>query len=177
MTSKPPPTRSGNTNYQRRSRRSPRLVEELQQRRRQAAEMFRAGSRPALVARELGVSRQAACTWHQRWLAEGEAGLRIPDRVGRPAKLSDDQLRSVEAVLLEGAQAHGYRTDLWTLQRVAEVIAQVTGVTYHPGHVWRLLRHMGWSRQKPARRAVERDEARVTHWVTLRSRIAFSTTA
>jgi transposase len=149
MTSKSLPTRSGNTKYQRRSRRSPRLVEELQQRRQRAAEMFTIDSRPAHVARELGVSRQAACTWHERWRADGAAGLQIPDRVGRPAKLSDDQLRTVEAVLLEGAQAQGYRTDLWTLKRVAEVIARVTGVTYHPGHVWRLLRHMGWSRQKP----------------------------
>jgi transposase len=68
-------------------------------------------------------------------------------------------------VLLQGARASGYGTEVWTLQRVADVIAQRTGVVYHPGHVWRLLRYMGWSRQRPARRAKERDEAAIEHWV------------
>jgi transposase len=54
---------------------------------------------------------------------------------------------------------------MWTLTRVAEVIETVTGVTYHPGHVWYILRDMGWSRQRPARRAIERDDAAIDAWV------------
>jgi transposase len=54
---------------------------------------------------------------------------------------------------------------LWTLARVAEVIQRVTGVRYHPGHVWRLLRELGWTRQRPARRAVERDEEAIARWI------------
>ena len=54
---------------------------------------------------------------------------------------------------------------MWTHPRVAEVIEAETGVAYHPGHVWRILRQMGWSRQRPARRAVERDDEAIAHWV------------
>jgi transposase len=54
---------------------------------------------------------------------------------------------------------------MWTLSRVGEVIEAETGVAYHPGHVWRILGEMGWSRQRPARRAVERDEQAIANWV------------
>ena len=67
-------------------------------------------------------------------------------------------------MLLRGARAHGYRTDLWTLPRVAEVISREFGVRYHPAHVSRILVEAGWSCQKPERRAVERDEAAIEHW-------------
>ena len=59
-------------------------------------------------------------------------------------------------------------TELWTLARVADVIEKVTGVKYHPGHVWRVLRQMGWSRQRPARRAAERDDEAIEQWVNER---------
>jgi transposase len=165
MSSTPPRTRSANTNYPRRSRRSPQVVAALQERRELAAELFAEGVRPAQVAGQLGVSRQATSVWLARWKEGGVDALKIPDRIGRRPKLTDEQLAAVEAVLLQGARANGFSTDVWTLQRVAEVIAQRTDVVYHPGHVWRLLRYMGWSRQKPARRAIERDDAAVDHWV------------
>jgi transposase len=111
------------------------------------------------------VSRQAASVWFALWQQGGDEALKLSERTGRHPKLSDEQLATVEAVLLQGAQASGYGTEVWTLQRVAEVIAQRAGVVYHPGHVWRLLRYMGWSRQRPARRAKERDEAAIEHWV------------
>ena len=73
------------------------------------------------------------------------------------------------AELLKGPKANGFGTELWTLARVAEVIEAVTGVSYHPGHVWRILREqLGWSRQRPARRAVERDEEAIEVWVKQR---------
>ena len=67
-------------------------------------------------------------------------------------------------MLREGPTAHGFATDLWTLERVAVVIEETTGVAYHPGHVWKLLKRMGWSVQRPARRAVERDDKAVAVW-------------
>jgi transposase len=165
MTPKASPTRSGNVHYQRRSRRSSAQLEELQRRRLRAAEMFEEGARPAGVGRALGVSCQAACNWLELWKRGGVEALNIASRTGRFPKITDEQLAAVEAILLQGARASGYTTELWTLQRVSEVITRTTGVTYHPGHVWRLLRDVGWSRQRPTRRAVERDEAAIDHWV------------
>jgi transposase len=73
-------------------------------------------------------------------------------------------LARVERALLHGAPAHGFATDLWTLPRVATVIARLTGERFHPGHVWYLLRALNWSVQRPARQSRERNEAAVTAW-------------
>jgi transposase len=81
-------------------------------------------------------------------------------------RLTDTQLRQLDGGLRRGPRAHGFATDLWTLDRVATVIEAETGVSYHPGHVWKLLRDkLGWSRQRPARRAVERDDEAIARWV------------
>jgi transposase len=78
--------------------------------------------------------------------------------------LSDRQCRQLQVLLLQGATAHGYGTDLWTLERISALIRQHFGVRYHPGHVFKLLHRLGWSCQKPARRAKQRDEAAIAHW-------------
>jgi transposase len=135
------------------------------QRRLQAARLFQQGHPQAEVARRLGVSRQTASRWHARWRQGGRAGLAGPGRWGRPSRLSDQDWRRVERALLAGAVAQGFDSDLWTLPRVAEVIWRLTGVSYHPGHVWWLLRRHGWSLQRPTRRASERDDAEVARWV------------
>jgi transposase len=70
--------------------------------------------------------------------------------------------------LLKGPGAHGYKTQLWTLPRVALLIEKLTGVRYHPGHVWKLLGALGFSCQRPERRAVERDEPAIGHWKRVR---------
>ena len=80
-------------------------------------------------------------------------------------KVSSSDLAKVERALQKGPKAYGFPTELWTLARVADVVEQVTGVKYHPGHVWRVLRQMGWSRQRPARRAMERDDEAIEQWV------------
>ena len=144
-------------------RRDPHALEE---RRLQAAELFAQHVHQAKVARTLGVSRQTVSRWHQRWQADGTAGLASGGAPGRPPKVSDAQLAQAEQALLEGAKAHGFDTDLWTLGRIAEVIWRITGVRHHPAHVWRLLRHrLDWSLQRPARRAQERDEQAIRQWV------------
>ena len=93
----------------------------------------------------------------------GRAGQRYDRAVMRARALA------ARIALAAGAEANGYPNDLWTLPRVAEVIRRVTGVTYHPGHVWYLLRdQLDWSWQRPARRAVERNDEAVEHWVNKR---------
>jgi len=130
-----------------------------------AVRLFEQGETQAAVARRLGVSRTTAMRWAQALTEEGREGLRAAGRAGRKPRLSDEQREKVEAVLLEGPVASGYVTAYWTLPRVAEVIERVTGARYHPGHVWRVLRRLGWSRQKPTTRARERDEAAIERWV------------
>ena len=108
----------------------------------QAGELFAAGHTQAQVARTLGVARQNVSRWHAQWRQGGLEALR------------------------EGARAHGFDTDHWTLDRVATVIQRLTGVAYHRGHVWKLLRHrLHYRLLRPARRAVERDERAIARWV------------
>jgi transposase len=138
----------------------------MERRRRRAARMFERGASQADVARELEVSRQSVSRWYADWQAGGTQALRAAGRAGRMPRLTKAQLRRVERALRKGPRAHGFGTELWTLDRVAKVIEAETGVRYHPGHVWKLLRDkLGWTRQRPARRAVERDDEAIARWV------------
>ena len=125
----------------------------------QAADLFAKGVSQADIGRELEVSHQTVSDWHEKWAAGGKRALKSTGQPGRPPKVSEADLARVTRALEKGPRASGYPTELWTLARVADVIEKVTGVKYHPGHVWRVLRQMGWSRQRPARRAAERDDA------------------
>lgn len=126
--------------------------------------MFDRGFSQAEVARRLDVSRVSAMRWHHAWEQEGLEGLEPSGPPGRPVKLSKEDRELVNAALLEGPAAHGFDTDLWTLARAAKVIERVAGVHYHPGHVWRVLRGLGWSLQRPTTRARERDEDAILTW-------------
>lgn len=99
--------------------------------------------------------------WYRHWHHGGEPALRGAGRVGRRPRLQAAELDAVDQALRLGPQAFGFDTQLWTLRRIAAVIEQLTGVRFHPGHVWRLLRRLDWSVQRPARSAIERDEAEV----------------
>jgi transposase len=132
----------------------------------QAGELFAAGRSQAEVARILGVSRQNASRWHAQWRSGGQDALRSAGPTGSAPRLSDQQLHAVRQALRQGARTRGFDTDHWTLARVATVIEQATGVSYHPGHVWKLLRRrLGWRLLRPARRAIERDEQAIARWV------------
>jgi transposase len=74
------------------------------------------------------------------------------------SKLSTEQKAQLPAWLVKGAEAYGFRGDVWTASRVAEIIERTFGVRYHRDHVGRLLREGGWSRQKPVERASQRNE-------------------
>jgi transposase len=132
----------------------------------QAGALFAAGHSRAQVAHQLGVARQNVSRWRAQWQAGGLEGLRSAGPTGPAPRLSDAQLAAIDQALRKGARAHGFDTDHWTLAPITTVIEQVTGVAYHPGHVWKLLRHrMGYRLQRPARRAVERDERTIARWV------------
>ena len=104
--------------------------------------------------------------WHARWQAGGPDALRSQGPTGPTPRLSDRQLGQVEQVLLKGATANGFTGELWTLDRITLVIERLTGVRHHPAHVWALLHHrLGWSVQRPVRRAAERDQDAVDRWV------------
>ncbi len=138
----------------------------LQARRLRAAELFAAGVHQAEVARQLDVSAQAVSVWHARWQRGGPKALQSRGPSGPSPRLSDAQLATVEQALLEGATANGFTGELWTLERIAIVIERLTGVRYHPAWVWAMLRHgLGWSVQRPMRRAAERDQAAIDRWV------------
>jgi transposase len=138
----------------------------LEVRRLRAAELFAAGVRQAEVARQLEVSAQAVSVWHARWQTGGSDALRSRGPSGPTPRLSDAQLATVEQALLDGPTAHGFTGELWTLDRIAIVIEQLTGVRYHPAWVWAVLRHrLGWTVQRPRRRAAERDQAAIDRWV------------
>jgi transposase len=136
----------------------------LKKRRLKAARLFAKGKSRAQVAHALEVSWAAVNNWYQAWKREGEPGLKGAGRAGRKPKLTATQLGQVEQELLRGPLAHGYATILWTLPRIAALIARLTGVKYHPGHVWRILRALEWSIQRPEHRAKERNDEAITHW-------------
>jgi transposase len=138
--------------------------EELERRRRRGVELLRQGERPTLVARILGVDRSSLYRWRQQ-AERGPAALGARPHPHRPPRLSPAQLRELEALLAEGAAAHGWPNELWTTARVGEVIFRRFRIRYHHDHVGRFLRQrLGWTPQKPRRVARERDEQAVLRW-------------
>jgi len=116
------------------------------------------------IARRVGCHASSVLRWRDAWRAGGAKALKAKPVPGRPPRLTAPQKARLVQLLLAGPRAHGYRTELWTTQRIAEVIARRLGVRYHRNHVGKLLHQLGWSPQKPERRAVERDEAAIAAW-------------
>ena len=139
-------------------------LSEAAKKRLRAGRMLLAGKTPAESAIAVGVARQTVYTW-KRLLDEGgiDALRAVPER-GRPAQLDESQLAQVRAAVMQGPTEHGFGTDLWTLKRVGAVIERMHGVRFSQVQVWRILGSLGFSPQKPEKRAIERDEAAVQHW-------------
>ena len=140
----------------------------LERRRMAAAELLKQGMSQSEVARRLGVHRQSVIRWARQLAQSGRAGLKQAGRVGRKPKLSANQLRKIEQTLKRGPEALGYASGLWTAVRVRELIEDQCGVRYHEAHVWRILRQLGWSCQRPTGRALERDEEAIRYWERVR---------
>ena len=134
-------------------------AEVLEYRRHRALELLDEDRSLNEVARMLDCAPSSVMRWRNMREAGGSEALKVKKASGRPPKLSDKQKRALEKILLAGPIKAGYRTDLWTTARVAEVIERRFGIRYHRDHVGRLLNQMGWSYQKPERRALERKQA------------------
>src|SRR5579885_2621384 len=136
----------------------------LEERRMEAARLLRAGLSQAEVARKVGVHRQSVSRWARELAGSGLRGLRKAERTCRPPRLTAAQLRDLERALKRGPEAFGFTSGLWTASRVRNLIEYRTGVRYHEDHVWRILRKLNWSCQRPAGRALERDEQAIRYW-------------
>ena len=139
-------------------------LDEAVKRRVHAGRLLLAGKSPPEVARRVGAPRQTVYRWRKVLEVGGIDALREMSKGGRPARLGAGELSRLYVALLEGASAHGFATPLWTLKRVRLWIEREFGVRYSEVHVWRLLGALGFSNQKPDRRALERDEAAIEHW-------------
>ena len=117
------------------------------------------------VARQLGVSRQAVSVW-ARQLAEvnGAVGKLKAKTLGRPKRLSPEECESLSRMMVAGALQAGFPTELWTIKRVRVVVAREFGVQYSSSGCWELLRNLGFSPQKPEKRATQRNEEAIVDW-------------
>lgn len=134
-------------------------AQELERRRRRALELLQQGERVVDIARFLGIHTDTIYRWKAQVDRDGPNALDPKPQTGRPPKLNDDQLNQLDELLREGAKAHGYPDDLWSGQRVQDLIADHFGVDYHVDHVRKLLKHkLRYSSQKPEKKAYERDD-------------------
>jgi transposase len=139
-------------------------LKELERRRVRAARLLKRGVPQAEVARRVEVSRQSVSRWATTLEVEGFEALRGPGRTGRKPSLDAQQRKQLGAYLLQGALAHGFATELWTLRRVGALIERHFDVALSVSQVWRVLGQMGFSCQKPEGKARERDEQAIARW-------------
>ena len=140
----------------------------LERRRLKAARLLQQGCSEAEVARKVGVHRQSVNRWARQLAAGGRESLRKSSRAGRKPRLSEADRRRIVAGLKQGPEALGYETGLWTSWRVADLIERECGIRYTSVHVWRILRQLGWSCQRPVGRALERNEKAIRRWKRVR---------
>jgi transposase len=136
----------------------------IAERRRRALKLLDEGMNLHEVGRRVACPASSVLRWRDKRIREGDGVFEVHRSPGRPSRLNDSQKRRLAKLLLKGALVHQYRTDLWTTARVAEIVNREFGVTYHQDHVGRLLHSMGFSCQKPDRKALERDEERIERW-------------
>jgi transposase len=137
-------------------------------RRRRAWELKQKGWSQQAIAEALGVTAGAVSQWMRCVREGGVEALKGRPRPGAVPKLTAEQRAKLPELLAEGAEAFGFRGDVWTAKRVTTVIRREFGVRYHPNHVGKLLRAAGWSVQKPIARASQRNEAVIEAWRTER---------
>jgi transposase len=140
-------------------------AEQMEERRLAAAVLLRQGRlHQVAIARQVGVSRASVCRWAATLAREGRGGLRARPRTGRPGRLDAAAWTRLGRLLDRGAIAAGFDTEQWTLRRIAALIRREFGVRYHPRYLERPLRACGFTVQRPATRAKERDEHAIAAW-------------
>lgn len=136
----------------------------LEDRRKRALQLLDFGLSLNEVARRIGCNASSVMRWRNARRRGGAKALKVRFSPGRPWKLNAAQRKRLIALLLKGPTAHGYRTNLWTTTRIADVIRRKLGIRYHRAHVGRLMHSLQWCPQKPERRALERKEAEIKRW-------------
>jgi len=137
---------------------------ELERRRLHAVSLVNDGYSLNEVARRVGCNASSVMRWRDAFRRGGRQSLRPKPTPGRPPLLTRRQKARLVTYLVQGPLAHGYRTDLWTTLRVAQLVQRKFGVQYHRDHVGRLLHALNWTCQKPEKRATQRDEAAIEAW-------------
>lgn len=139
-------------------------AQSLEQRRLRAIRLLKAGESYRDAASIVGASLSSVVRWQQSFRSQGKKGLRVKPSPGRTPLLDQRQRTQLSGLLLRGPMEVGYETNLWTLRRIAEVIHREFGIRYTIPNVWRLMRAMGWSCQKPTKRDRERNEKAIRYW-------------
>ena len=138
---------------------------EMEARRKKAAPYFKRGASERAIAKKLGVSPPAVHYWKAVWQSDGISGL-TAGRYGHPSKLNRKEEREITKKILRGASTCGFSGDYWTLSRLTGAVASWTGVRYHDRSVWHVMKRLGFSCQRPVKRAVERDEKAIRSWIS-----------
>jgi transposase len=136
----------------------------LERRRFAALDLLKQGLNQSEVARRLKVCSQTVSRWARASASGGKQTLKSAGRAGRKPLLNRKQLDRLVRLLWAGPEKIGYETPLWTCERVADLIEREFGIGYHSGHVWKVLRGLNWTPQRPAGRALERNEEAIAEW-------------
>ena len=138
---------------------------DLEKRRFRAIALLKSGKTYREISRIVKSSLSSVVRWAQMYRKKKRKGLKSQATWGQPCKLSSKQKEDLVVRLVKGAMQEGYSTELWTLERIARLIRKYYHVQYTGVGVWKLLRNvLGWSCQKPERRALERDEKAIADW-------------
>ena len=136
----------------------------LEDRRKRALALLDRGLSLHEVGRRVGCAAVSVMRWRNARRRGGAQALKVRFSPGRPWKLDAAERKRLLRLLVKGPLAQGYRTNLWTTARIAELVEREFGVRHHRDHIGRLMHSLGWSPQKPERRALERDEEEIAGW-------------
>jgi len=147
--------------------RKPGSAAEWEQKRMTAANMFEMGMKSAVIAKAVEADDQTVRRWRRAFNATAREGLKARPHPGRPPRLAEGQRQRLAGLLVKSPKECGFADrNLWTQQLIADLVAREFGVSYHHDHVGVILKALGFTHQKPARRARERDEAKIAAWRT-----------
>jgi transposase len=136
----------------------------LEQRRRRAVRLLKQGHTYRDGAEQLEASLSSVVRWQQDYLKDGLSGLKPQVHPGRPPLLSEQQKEALTHILVKGPLEAGYSTDLWTLKRIGKVVSKSFRINYCLSNLWYLMSGLGWSCQKPQKKAKERREQSIRYW-------------